>query len=95
MKKILLLLLAFIGYNSFAQYHSADVVDIEKSSIKSQDRTGTCWSFATVSFLESEIIRMHNKKIDLSEMYNVSLIYEDKAKNYVLRQGKANFSQLV
>lgn len=93
MKKILLLLLAFIGYNSFAQYNFTDVVDIEKSSIKSQDRTGTCWSFATVSFLESEIIRMHNKKIDLSEMYNVSLIYEDKAKNYVLRQGKANFSQ--
>jgi len=61
--------------------------------IKSQDRTGTCWSFATSSFLESEAIRLGKGQHDLSEMYAVRNIYKDKARNYVLRQGKANFSQ--
>lgn len=61
--------------------------------VKSQDRTGTCWSFSTVSFLESEMIRQGKGTFDLSEMYIVRNIYKDKAMNYVLRQGKAQFSQ--
>ncbi len=63
------------------------------TEIKSQGRTGTCWSFATASFIESELIRMGKGEHDLSEMFIVRNIYKDKAKNYVLRQGKANFSQ--
>ena len=61
--------------------------------VKSQDKTGTCWSFATSSFLESEAIRMGHQPQDFSEMFVVRNIYKDKARNYVLRQGKANFSQ--
>lgn len=61
--------------------------------VKSQDRTGTCWSFATASFLESEAIRQGKPAMDFSEMYVVRKVYQDKAQNYVLRQGKANFSQ--
>ena len=41
-------------------------------SIENQCQTGTCWSFATVSFLEAEVIRKGGKPIDLSEMFNVS-----------------------
>lgn len=63
------------------------------TEVKSQQKTGTCWSFATASFLESEAIRMGKQDINLSEMYVVHNIYRDKAINYVLRQGKANFSQ--
>lgn len=63
------------------------------TEVKSQDRTGTCWSFATASFLESEVIRKGKGEHDLSEMFVVGNIYRDKANNYVLRQGKANFSQ--
>ncbi len=66
---------------------------VECTPVKSQDRTGTCWSFATASFLESEIIRNGKGFHDLSEMYVVRNVYRDKAQNYVLRQGKANFSQ--
>jgi bleomycin hydrolase len=66
---------------------------VESTEVKSQDRTGTCWSFATASFLESEMIRKGKGVQDLSEMFVVRNIYRDKAKNYVLRQGKANFSQ--
>ena len=67
--------------------------NIACTPVKSQDRTGTCWSFSTVSFLESELIRQGKGNFDLSEMYIVRNIYKDKAMNYVLRQGKAQFSQ--
>ncbi|MBT8230676.1 MAG: C1 family peptidase, partial [Bacteroidia bacterium] len=44
-------------------------------------------------FIESELLRMGKGKHNLSEMFVVHNIYKDKARNYVLRQGKANFSQ--
>lgn len=76
-----------------AQYVFRTEKKINCTAVKNQANTGTCWSFATTSFLESEVIRMGATDIDLSEMYIVRNIYKDKAKNYVLRQGKANFSQ--
>ncbi len=66
---------------------------VECTAVKSQGKTGTCWSFATASFLESEVIKNGQSKTDLSEMFVVRNIYLDKAQNFVLRQGKANFSQ--
>ena len=76
-----------------AQYIFEDDIRLECTEVKNQQRTGTCWSFATASFLESELSRVGGKLIDLSEMYVVRSIYNDKARNYMLRQGKANFSQ--
>jgi len=63
------------------------------TEVKSQDQTGTCWSFSSASFLESEYLRKYNAPIDLSEMYIVNKIYEQKAENYVRRQGRANFDE--
>ncbi len=76
-----------------SEYQFTTVYDIETSSIKSQGITGTCWSFATSSFLENEIKRITGKTVDLSEMYFVRKTYEDKAFNYVYRQGKAQLSE--
>jgi len=76
-----------------AQYGFKSTKDIECTEVKSQGSTGTCWSYATSSFLESELIRMGLDKYDISEMFIVREIYKDKARNYVLRHGKANFSQ--
>ncbi|MDA8693392.1 C1 family peptidase, partial [Saprospiraceae bacterium] len=76
-----------------AQYEFSNVKEIDCSPVKNQSRTGTCWSFATASFIESELMRMGRGKHDLSEMFVVRNIYKDKAMNYLLRQGKANFSQ--
>ena len=67
--------------------------EVSCSPVRSQDRTGTCWCFAGTSFLESELMRRSEGTHDLSEMFVVKNIYRDKALNYVLRQGKANFSQ--
>ena len=76
-----------------AQYDFKEIKKLNCTDVKSQDRTGTCWSFATSSFLESEIMRIGKAEADISEMFIVSNIYKDKARNYLLRQGKANFSQ--
>lgn len=95
MKKIYLGFLFFIGFlTSSAQiYEFQEVINIECLPVISQDKTGTCWSFSTSSFLESEIIRLTGKKIDLSEMYQVRTTYPKKAENFVMRQGKAQFSE--
>ncbi|WP_346819942.1 aminopeptidase C [Rapidithrix thailandica] len=73
---------------NFKIQHKVDV-----TGIKNQARTGTCWSFATSSFLESEAIRMGKGQHDISEMYFVRHNYPRKADHYVRMQGKANFGQ--
>ena len=60
---------------------------------KNQARTGTCWSFATVSFIESELIRMGKGEHDLSEMFFVRYVYPEKADRYVRFHGNINFWQ--
>lgn len=70
-----------------------ELVNNSALPIISQGKTGTCWSFSTISFLESEVKRMTGKNVDLSEMYNVRFTYPVKAYNYVYRQGKAQFSE--
>ncbi|UMB54836.1 C1 family peptidase [Lutibacter sp. A64] len=75
------------------KYEFTTVIDIEASAVKSQGNTGTCWSFASSSFLESEIYRTTGEMIDISEMYNVRHTYPKKAWNYVMRQGKIQFSE--
>ena len=75
------------------QYKFKETDRVNCTPVKNQQRTGTCWSYATASLLESEIARMGHGDIDISEMYIVRNIYQDKATNYMLRQGKANFSQ--
>ncbi len=95
MKKILIAAFSFftIGSITAQEYKFTTINDIENTQVKSQGRTGTCWSFSTTSFLESEIIRLTGKNIDLSEMYTVRNTYSDKASNYLYRQGKAQFSE--
>ncbi|MBI1306499.1 MAG: aminopeptidase [Bacteroidetes bacterium] len=67
--------------------------DIEANEVQNQSRTGTCWSFSALSFLESELIRMGKGKIKLSEMYIVRKAYEDKAEKYIRMHGTINFGQ--
>ena len=67
--------------------------EIRHLPVISQGSTGTCWSFATVSFLECEIIRNGYKETDLSEIYFVNYGYLNKANKYLLYNGENNFSQ--
>lgn len=70
-----------------------DVKTLKATSVKNQGMTGTCWCFATNSFVESEEIRKDNRAIDLSEMFTIRNMYIEKAKNYVLRNGRAPFGE--
>ena len=69
------------------------IKELKHTPVISQGSTGTCWSFATTSFLESEIMRKGFTETDLSEMFFVYLAYLDKTKNYLLYHGENNFSQ--
>ncbi len=66
---------------------------VKTSSVKSQDKTGTCWDFATVSFIESELLRMNKGLFDISEMYFVRNAYPVKARKFVFFHGNNNFAQ--
>jgi len=67
--------------------------EVERTPVKDQHWTGTCWCFATISFLESEILRQGGDMVDLSEMYIVRHTYPKKAVNYVRLHGDGRFSQ--
>ncbi|RZJ71015.1 C1 family peptidase [Flavobacterium sp.] len=83
-----------IAFSGFSQkYEFQSVANLECEPVISQGITGTCWSFSSTSFLESEIFRTTGKHIDLSEMYNVRHTYPKKAYNYIMRQGHAQFGE--
>ena len=81
------------GADSPLTYQWETVVDIEATPVKNQGSSGTCWSYATTSFVESEMIRMGKDPIDLSEMFTVRKVYEDKGVKYVRLHGYLNFAQ--
>ncbi len=59
--------------------------------VKNQYRSGTCWSFSGLSFIESELLRLGKGEYDLSEMFVVRNVYSDKAEKYVRLHGHLNF----
>lgn len=74
-------------------YKFTPVLELKTTSVKNQAETGTCWCFATTSFIESELLRMGKGEYDLSEMFIVRENYVDKLKDNYLRQGKGNIEE--
>jgi len=66
-------------------------VDLAATAVISQGNTGTCWSFCTTSFLESEAHRITGELHDFSEMASVRVIYPEKVARYVRYQGHHQF----
>ncbi|SNB06595.1 Bleomycin hydrolase [Flavobacterium psychrophilum] len=64
-----------------------DVVNVENTSIKNQGSSGTCWSYSANSFLESEMIKMGKKPIELSQIFSARNAYVEKGRNYVRMHG--------
>lgn len=74
-------------------YVFTTVKELKITPVKNQNRTGTCWCFSTLGFLESELLRMGKGEYDLSEMFIVSKNYKDKAEKFVRLHGKLNYAQ--
>jgi len=77
--------------NKEQAYVFTTVKDIPTTSVKNQYRSGTCWSFSSMSFFETELIRMGKGNFDLSEMFVVWHTYSQKAINTVRWHGNLNF----
>ncbi len=63
------------------------------TSVKDQHRSGTCWCYATLGFIESELLRQHGKTYDLCEMFVVNHDYMDCATHHVRMHGLSDFTE--
>lgn len=63
------------------------------TSIKNQNRSGTCWDYSTLSFFEAEILKATGKTYDLAEAFVANKTYMDRAIQVVRLHGDCQFSQ--
>ncbi len=82
-----------LGFLYKSDFNFSDIKINASTSVKNQQKTSTCWAFSTTSLVESQGIKNNIGNTDLSEMFTVRNIYLEKAKNYLLRQGHAQFSE--
>ena len=100
-KQLLFIALACMSLGLFAQEEKEKeegfVFTVVKenpiTSIKNQNRAGTCWCYSTLGFIEAELLRMGKGEYDFSEMYIVQKTYLDRADKTVRTHGDASFSQ--
>ena len=102
MKNILIFSILFISYTNYAQnkfetnrkgsnYRFKVIKDLEVNDVQDQGRTSTCWSFSSLSFFESEIIRLKKENHNLSEMFIARNAYLGKAENFLRMYGTFTF----
>ncbi len=78
--------------DSVQGFKFTDTHTVKTTSVKDQNRSGTCWSFSGTSFFEDEVMRQGGDSLDLSEMFTVRHCYLDKARRFVRNYGAVNFS---
>lgn len=69
------------------------IKELPVTSMKDQNKSGTCWAYSTLSFFESEILKNSGKTYDLSEMFVANKTYMDRATKAVRMHGDVSFSQ--
>lgn len=74
-------------------YVITEVKTIPHTSVKDQNRSGTCWSYSGISFIESESMKLGYDSLDLSEMFIARYNYDFKAERFVRNHGDLNFAQ--
>ncbi len=75
------------GETDDKKYHFTKLIDLEHTDVCNQASSGTCWSYSTNSFLESEMMRMGKQPIKLAEIFSAHCVYLDKADAYVRMHG--------
>ncbi len=77
--------------NTSKKYEFTRLITLDNTSVKNQASSGTCWSYSTNSFLESEMMRMGKTPVELSQLYSARRVYEEKAENYVRMHGSLSW----
>ncbi len=77
--------------SALAAYRFTAVVSAEATPVENQASSGTCWSYAANSFIESEMIKNGGPAIHLSKIYTARKSYEDKADTYVRMHGGISY----
>lgn len=106
MKRIVFFILAALSLTAYAQNDSTEVkkdsiegfvfttVDsVGITRVKDQNRSGTCWAFSTLGFLESEVLRIKGKEVEFAPMYVVSKTLMDRATYCVRQYLEPNFAE--
>lgn len=104
MKKLVLTAMIFGAFSAQAEepadsakthegFVFTDAIVIPQTSVKDQNKSGTCWSFAGTAFIENEVLKAKGDSLDLSEMFTVRMCYLDKARKHMRLQGAGNVSQ--
>ena len=75
------------------EYQFTLVKENPVTSVKDQNRSGTCWAYSALSFIESEILKAGKGEYDLSEMWIVRNAYMEKAERYIRFHGSATFAE--
>ena len=73
-------------------YQIVDDVEAPHTIVQNQAKSGTCWCFAGTGFVEAEILRKYDVKLNLSEMYFVRWAYTKKFNRFVNLHGMTNLS---
>lgn len=75
------------------KFQFTTIYNIENTEVKSQGKSGTCWSYSANSFLESEYIKKTGKRIDLADIFAVRCALIDKAEMYVRLHGNLGWGE--
>jgi bleomycin hydrolase len=70
-----------------SKFEFEEIINLERTSVKTQGSAGTCWSYSGNSFLESEMIKKGKTPVDLAEIFAARNVYLGKARNYILFNG--------
>lgn len=64
-----------------------DIINLASTSVKNQGSSGTCWSYSTNSYLESEMVRLGKQPVELAQIFSARNAYIEKGRNYVRMHG--------
>lgn len=76
--------------SSKSKFTFTEVIGLANTPVKNQASSGTCWSYSTNSFLESEMVKAGKTPVELSPLFSARNIYNDKAETYIKMQGNSS-----
>jgi len=79
------------NYQEISGYRFSQIKEVPHTPVRDQHRSGTCWAYAGISFIEAEVLRLGGAEMFLSDMWAVRFAWEQKAVNYMRMHGNYNF----